>query len=159
MRPGAAASSGSAVPEEAQTTSTAVATAAKRPRTAAGPEGGAFNSLVHLILYQQHSRFVAAAAEERLRQALGGALTPGALRGITGGAAGITRLTQQERWGKKAEAMLSLAAPVRRGPHDAADRAFEGRWRSASRALARGLSACYEVKRGSSTCSCLRAPP
>ena len=94
----------------------------------------AFDSLARLVMYQRDSRHTAAAADAALCAALGGALSPCGLLGISGGAAGVAGLMGQPSWEAKAQTMLELAGkwaslsalPARRsGARDAVDKAFE----------------------------------
>jgi len=94
----------------------------------------AFDSLARLVMYQRDSRHTAAAADAALCAALGGALSPRGLLGISGGAAGVAGLMGQPSWEAKAQTMLELASkweslsalPARRsGARDAVDKAFE----------------------------------
>ena len=132
----------------------------------------AFDSLARLVLYQRDDRHAAAAAETRLRQALGvDMLTPSAILGAADGSAGLARRMGQEQWHAKGQAILNLASAwvsldacprVRRGPRDATDVVFEravkrvsgiGPWTVGQFFIGIGrtdvlMSECYEVKQG-----------
>tara|TARA_B110001452_G_scaffold223957_1_gene197346 strand:+ start:62 stop:1021 length:960 start_codon:yes stop_codon:yes gene_type:complete len=141
---------------------------------AGAPQGedAAFDHLASLVLYHRDDRHTAQVAEQQLRHALGGALTPRALLGVAGGAAGIARAAGRAAWVEKGEALRNLAsawtslraAPpcVRRGVRNDGDHEFDkavtkvrgiGPWTIGEFFVGIGrtdvlMKECYEVQRG-----------